>query len=202
LKFIQDTLKSLGDIVQLEKTPALNMLNTKYLIYSPEAEPITNPYACGNAWFVKEVKTVNSADEEITSIKGFNPKTTAIVSNEFSSVVRSPAGVDTTASVTLDSYATKKLSYTTKSSVEGPVIFSEIYYPAGWTCTIDGQPAEPFRANYVLRGLMVPAGEHKVEWTFAPASFEKGSTYSLIGSILLLLMVVGAFLSELRKVNG
>jgi len=202
LKFIQDTLKAFTDIVQLEKTPALNMLNTKYLIYSPEAEPIPNPYACGNAWFVKEVKTVNSADEEITAIKGFNPKTTAIVSNEFSSIVRSPAGVDTTASVTLDSYATKKLSYTTKSSIEGPVIFSEIYYPAGWTCTIDGQPAEPFRANYVLRGLMVPAGEHKVEWTFAPASFEKGSTYSLIGSVLLLLVVVGAFLSELRKVNG
>jgi hypothetical protein len=202
LKFIQDTLKSLGDIVQLEKTPALNMLNTKYLIYSPEAEPIPNPYACGNAWFVKEVKTVSSADEEITTIKGFNPKTTAIVSNEFASIVRNPAGADTTASVTLDSYATKKLSYTTKSSVEGPVIFSEIYYPAGWTCTIDGQPAEPFRANYVLRGLMVPAGEHKVEWTFAPASFEKGSTYSLIGSILLLLVVVGSFAFELRKKNG
>lgn len=199
LKFIQDTLKAFSDIVQLEKTPALNMLNTKYLIYSPEAEPIPNPYACGNAWFVKEVKTVNSADEEITSIKGFNPKTTAIVSNEFANLVRNPAGVDTTASVTLDSYATKKLSYTTKSSVEGPVIFSEIYYPAGWTCTIDGQPAEPFRANYVLRGLMVPAGEHKVEWTFAPASFEKGSTYSLIGSILLLLVVLGSFAFELRK---
>ncbi|MFM1999632.1 MAG: hypothetical protein RL204_1579 [Bacteroidota bacterium] len=202
LKFIQDTLKAFSDIVQLEKTPALNMLNTKYLIYSPEAEPIPNPYACGNAWFVKEVKTVNSADEEITSIKGFNPKITAIVSNEFANLVRNPAGVDTTASVTLDSYATKKLSYTTKSSVEGPVIFSEIYYPAGWTCTIDGQPAEPFRANYVLRGLMVPAGEHKVEWTFAPASFEKGSTYSLIGSILLLLVVLGSFVVELRKVNG
>jgi hypothetical protein len=202
LKFIQDTLKSLGDIVQLENTPALNMLNTKYLIYNPEAEPIPNPYACGNAWFVKEVKTVKSADEEITSIKGFNPKTTAIVSNEFANLVRSPAGVDTTASVTLDLYATKKLSYTTKSSVEGPVIFSEIYYPAGWTCTIDGQPAEPFRANYVLRGLMVPAGEHKVEWTFAPASFEKGSTYSLIGSVLLLLVVIGSFAFELRKVNG
>jgi hypothetical protein len=199
LKFIQDTLKAFSDIVQLEKTPALNMLNTKYLIYSPEAEPIPNPYACGNAWFVKEIKTVNSADEEITSIKGLNPKTTAIVSNEFASIVRNPAGVDTTASVTLDSYATKKLSYTTKSSVEGPVIFSEIYYPAGWTCTIDGQPAEPFRANYVLRGLMVPAGEHKVEWTFAPASFEKGSTYSLIGSVLLLLVVLGSFAFELRK---
>ncbi len=110
--------------------------------------------------------------------------------------------MNTTASVTLDSYATKKLSYTTKSSIEGPVIFSEIYYPAGWTCTIDGQPAEPFRANYVLRGLMVPAGEHKVEWTFAPASFEKGSTYSLIGSVLLLLVVVGSFAFELRKKNG
>ena len=202
LKFIQDTLKAFSDIVQLEKTPALNMLNTKYLIYSPEAEPIPNPYACGNAWFVKEIRTVNNADEEITSIKGLNPKTTAIVSNEFASIVRNPAGVDTTASVTLDSYATKKLSYTTKSSVEGPVIFSEIYYPAGWTCTIDGQPAEPFRANYVLRGLMVPAGEHKVEWTFAPASFEKGSTYSLIGSVLLLLVVIGSFAFELRKVNG
>lgn len=202
LQFIKDTLRTFADVQQLTNVPALNMLNTKYLIYSAEAEPIPNPYACGNAWFVKEVKTVNSADEEITSIKGLNPKTTAIVSNEFASIVKNPAGIDSTASVTLDSYATKKLSYTTKSSVEGPVIFSEIYYPAGWTVTIDGQPAEPFRANYVLRGVMVPAGEHKVEWTFAPASFEKGSTYSLIGSILLLLVVLGSFAFELRKKNG
>lgn len=200
LQFIQDTLKSFADVTQLANVPALNMLNTKYLIYNPAAEPIPNPYACGPAWFVSEIQPVNSADEEITAINGLDPKKKAIVSKEFS-FVKNAGGVDSTATVSLTEYATNRLVYQTKSSVEAPVIFSEIYYPAGWNVTIDGQPAEAFRANYVLRGVMVPAGEHKIEWNFEPETFTKGSSYSMMGSIGLLVLVLAGLAISFKQKN-
>jgi hypothetical protein len=200
LQFIQDTLKSFADVTQLANVPALNMLNTKYLIYNPGAEPIPNPYACGPAWFVSEIQQVNSADEEITAINGLDPKKKAIVSKEFS-FVKNAGGVDSTATVSLTEYATNRLVYQTKSSVEAPVIFSEIYYPAGWNVTIDGQPAEAFRANYVLRGVMVPAGEHKIEWNFEPETFTKGSSYSMMGSIGLLVLVLAGLAISFKQKN-
>ncbi|MFZ4785867.1 MAG: YfhO family protein [Flavobacteriales bacterium] len=198
LQFIQDTLKSFADVTQLANVPALNMLNTKYLIYNPAAEPIPNPYACGPAWFVSEIQQVNSADEEITAINGLDPKKKAIVSKEFA-FVKNAGGIDSTATVSLTEYATNRLVYQTKNSVDAPVIFSEIYYPAGWKVTIDGQPAEAFRANYILRGVMVPAGEHKIEWNFEPETFTKGSSYAMMGSIGLLVLVLASLAISFKQ---
>jgi len=175
------------------------MLNTKYFIYNPAAEPIPNPYACGPAWFVSEIQQVNSADEEITAITGLNPKQKAIVSDEFAGKAKNAGGIDSTATVSLTEYSTNRLVYQTKSSVEAPVIFSEIYYPAGWNVTIDGQAAEAFRANYVLRGVMVPAGEHKIEWNFEPETYTKGSSYSMMGSIALLVLVLAGIAISFKK---
>jgi uncharacterized membrane protein YfhO len=101
--------------------------------------------------------------------------------------------------VSLIEYKTNSLKYQSKNSSESCIIFSEIYYPAGWKCYIDGAEVQAFRANYILRGVNVPAGEHTIEWKFEPASFNQGSTYSLAGSVLLLLIVLGSVFLELRK---
>lgn len=203
LKLITDSLKSASDLGILKDAKVLNMLNTKYLIYSQEAPPILNPNANGNAWFARDIKWVTSANDEMLELGLSNPLTTAIIHEEFKSIGASGIGNDSTitsaAKVNLDRYETNKLEYSSTSPVEGTVVFSEIYYPAGWNCYVDGQKKDTFRVNYVLRGVNIPAGEHKIEWKFEPVSFTKGSTYSMAGSILLILLVLGASIFSFRK---
>ncbi len=169
----------------------VNMLNTKYVKYSGQAPPLPNEQnSLGNAWFVSDVKMVASADEEMTSIAETDLVTTAIIHNEFASVAKAPLSVDSTATIQLKEYATKTITYTSKSEVEAPVVFSEIYYPKGWVCRIDGNEVPSFRANYILRAVMVPAGEHSIEWSFEPSTYKSGVTLNWIGSISLLLLVL------------
>jgi hypothetical protein len=176
----------------------LNMLNTKYIMYNPDGPPVVNLEACGNAWFVQEVQTVSSADEEITKLKETNTKTTAIVrtdmANAFSGGVQ-----DSAASVTLMSYSPKQLTYKSNSSQPGPVVFSEIYYPEGWTCKVDGQEVPTARVNYVLRGANIPAGEHEIVWTFDPPTWKKGNQISMTGSVILILLLVGVSWKERKS---
>lgn len=201
LKLLADSLKSIEDLSILKEMTVLNMLNTRYFIYNPEAPALSNPYSAGNAWFVNEIATANSANEEITMVKGLDYMNKAVVSKEFADRAKNAsAPIDSTANISLIEYHTNKLVYQSNCNAEAPVIFSEIYYPAGWTCTIDGKPASDFRANYIFRGVMVPAGEHTIEWAYAPESFKKGSTYSLAGSLLLFALVLGAIAMEGRKI--
>ena len=168
-----------------------NMLNTKYVKYSGEAPPLSNEKnAFGNAWFVSNVKMVQSANEEMLSISDVDLRNTAIVHNEFASLVKSSSGIDSSSTIEMKEYATKRISYLSKSPVEAPVVFSEIYYPAGWVCRIDGHEVPTFRANYVLRAAMVPAGEHTIEWTFEPTTYSNGVRLNWIGSISLLVLVL------------
>ena len=168
------------------------MLNTRYIKYSGQGPPIDNDSnALGNAWFVQGIKFVPNADEEMKSITGLDPKASAIVQEEFRDVVKEPSTIDLSASITLKEYATKTLTYTSKSSTELPAIFSEIYYPNGWICRVDGNEVPTFRANYILRGAMIPAGEHTIEWSFEPAAYKKGVTINWIGSIIFLLFTFG-----------
>lgn len=203
LKLITDSLKSASDLEILKDAKVLNMLNTKYLIYSQEAPPILNPNANGNAWFARDVKWVTSANDEMLEVGQSNPLTTAIIHEEFKNIGARGIGNDSTvtsaAKVNLDRYETNKLEYSSTSPVEGTVVFSEIYYPAGWNCYVDGQKRDTFRVNYILRGVNIAAGEHKIEWKFEPVSFTKGSTYSMAGSILLILLVLGATFFSFRK---
>ena len=105
--------------------------------------------------------------------------------------------------ITLTKYGTNSLQYSSESKTELPAVFSEIWYPEGWNCYIDGKKTDKiFRANYVLRGVIIPAGKHKIEWKFEPTSYNTGSTFSLIGSLLLLLLFTGISVKEsnvLRK---
>ena len=173
----------------------LNMLNTKYYIGNPEQPAIPNKFAMGNAWFVSKVKTTNNSDEEMIALGEIDPKMEATTQASFGTQFHAvQSAVDSTASVRMLAYETKVLRYeVNNTSAEAqPVVFSEIYYPEGWICRIDGNEVEAARVNYVLRGAMVPAGTHTVEWSFEPKVWEKGTTISYAGSALLFALLAFA----------
>jgi len=194
---------TLEDIQQsFDSTPSLNMLNTRYIIFNPSQPPIINPKAYGNAWFVPQVKIVENADAEIATLDTIDPLQTAVVDKRFADDLKdfTAAQPDSTASIVLDSYRPNHLTYTSKSNSEQLTVFSEIYYQPGWNATIDGKPAPHFRANWTLRAMLVPAGEHKIEFDFRPETYVKAAYVSAFSSFLiLLLLVAGAAYSIWRE---
>lgn len=187
----------------LANQKVLNMLNTKYIIYNPESYPLVNISANGHAWFVNNITFVNNADAEIAELKNIDTKTTAVVDNRFANLVtNTKPQPDSTAQIKLDVYKPNYLKYSTKTSTNQVAVFSEIYYNKGWQVTIDGLKADHFRANYVLRAMNIPQGEHTIEFTFAPKAYNVGNTISIISSILLLLLLAGAFLKPLIIKNN
>lgn len=189
------------------KFNVLNMLNTKYFILpagrNGEAIPIQNPYAYGNAWFVKNVSYVANANEEIETLYDINPRETAVVDKRFEETLKGVTtnNTDSLASITLTSYSPNHLVYETTNENDGIAIFSEIYYPDGWQVTIDGQPATLARANYILRALHLPAGKHVVEMKFDPQSLHltEGIAYGAL--VLLLIGVITAICLTYTKKN-
>lgn len=179
---------------------ALNMLNTKYMIYNSGAAPIPNPLAMGNAWTVGEVRMVDNPDQEIEAISSFDPGSTAIVEKRYASFVEGKHFTkDASAVVELTSYAPNKLDYRYEATSEQLVVFSEIYYPKGWIATIDGKEQPHFGVNYILRGMVVPGGKHQIEFRFDPASYRIGNSISLASSILLLLLIAGLIYMEWKN---
>ncbi|HLO91918.1 MAG TPA: YfhO family protein [Lentimicrobium sp.] len=181
----------------------LNMLNTKYLIVpgadkKPELQ--VNFQAMGHAWFVQEVKMVNNADEEINALTDFNPAKTAVVDKRFAEEVKGfKPSADSTAVINLTSYAPNKLDYTYESATDQLAVFSEIYYAQGWKAFIDGKPAPHFRANYILRAMVVPAGKHQIEFRFEPAAYYTGNMIATASSVILILAALGLAFAEYRK---
>ena len=163
----------------------LNMLNTKYFI-TQDGRAQMNSGALGNAWFVKEINVVENADDEIAALGSFDPSKTMILDKRFSDQT---IQIDNSFSGTikLDSYQPNYLKYTSNSNKAGIAIFSEIYYKDGWNAYIDGVNSDHFRANYVLRGMKVPAGNHLIEFKFEPSVFVNGERISLASSISLIL---------------
>jgi hypothetical protein len=186
--------------VTLKKISVLNMLNTKYLIYNPEAIPLTNPNALGNAWFVNNYKLVANADSEIAAMKNFDPSMTAIIDKRFDTQVSSyKNSKDSASSIILTTYSPNDLVYESKTSKDQLAVFSEIYYEKGWNAYIDGKLTPYFRTNYVLRGMIVPSGTHKIEWKFEPTVYYTGEKISLAFNILLLLLIAGGIYFEYRS---
>ncbi len=174
-------------------TPSLNMLNTRYIIYSPDQAPIRNPFAFGNAWFVQELMMVDNADAEIEALNNINPLKTAIVDKRFASEVNGfTPQPDSLATITLDSYRPNHLVYSSKASTEQLAVFSEIYYDPGWIVRIDGQPASHFRADWTLRAMRVPAGEHTIEFEFRPQAYIVAANVGVFSSFFILLLLIGA----------
>jgi hypothetical protein len=180
--------------------PVLNMLNTKYIIISPENFPIYNSGALGSVWFVNSTKLVDNADQEIAALGSFNPKEEAIVDKRFATLIQPQTSeIDTTATIKLNVYKPNYLKYSSKSNTPRVAVFSEIYYPKGWNATIDGKPADYFRANYVLRAMVVPQGVHEIEWRFEPKAYKIGNTVSYASSFILLFLCLGLFIQWIQK---
>lgn len=176
-----------------------DMLNTKYFITSEGVQ--INPDAAGSAWFVSEIQWVENPDSEIAALdEGFNPKHTAIVDKRFENeFLKKDIAQDSTAKITLTSYKVNNLTYQYTAPVSGVVVFSEIYYPKGWTAYIDGVEAPYFRADYVLRAMAVPAGEHTIEWRFAAPYFDTMVAVTRYSSLALILLLVGGVVVAVRK---
>ncbi len=167
----------------------LNMLNAKYIISQgadnqPQAQ--RNRAALGNAWFVNNFRIVNTPDEEIEALTNFDPLAEAVVHNEFSNQLDGKA-FQKSGTINLTSYSPGAITYNTDSDSEQLTVFSEVWYGPGkgWNAYIDGNPVDHFRANYILRALVVPAGNHEIRFAFEPQAVAKGKMISLISSIII-----------------
>ncbi len=186
----------------LSKATAFNMLNTRYFIVNPNSDPLINPFACGNAWFVKDYKIVNNADEEIASLKDLDPLNFAVIDKRFESMLNGYTGpVDNTGSINLVSHTPNHLVYEYSVSGDGLAVFSEIYYEKGWNAYLDGVKTSHFRADFILRAMVLPAGQHRLEFKFEPVSYYAGGNVSLVSSLLLLLLIAGYIANEFFKIR-
>lgn len=174
----------------------LNMLNTKYIVTNGQqgsAFAQRNPSAYGNAWFVDSLVFVNTPNEESEALNTINLRTTAVADAKFTDKVTSKNPThDPNAQIALTSYNPDKLTYNFESKNDELVVFSEIYYPYGWKAYIDGKFTEHFRANYTLRGLSVPAGNHKIVFEFTPDSVRKGNIISMIFVAIMYATIIGS----------
>lgn len=197
------------DSVDANKFRILNMLNTKYFIFPAgqqrQTVPILNPHAYGNAWFVNKVQYVNNANEEIDALDSIIPTETAVVDARFKDVLKGTmeSYKDSLSSIRLTSYTPNRLTYETNNAQDGIAVFSEIYYPDGWHVTIDGQPAELARADYILRTMYVPAGQHTIEMRFDPTSLHvtEGIAYGAL-ALLVIGIIVAVLIAKKEVCKG
>lgn len=171
----------------------LNMFNTKYIITKDEQLQV-NRNALGNAWFVEDITWVNSPREEIQALDNFRPSETAVMlAGEFREKLEGFEGGTGQGSITLTSYRPDELVYRSQSSGDQLAVFSEVWYgpDKGWTVTIDGEEVPMFRANYILRAVQVPAGEHEIRFSFEPQIPAIYSGITLVSSIILSIAFLG-----------
>lgn len=184
----------------------LNAFNTRYIITNQEGVglvPQFNPDAYGNAWLVRDILMVPNARAEIDTIgsPAVSLRQTAVVDQRFASFVEGKElTADSAASIRLTGYHPEHLTYDFNANSEQLAVFSEVYYDKGWKAYIDGKEVPHFRADYLFRALVIPAGQHLVEFKFEPDTFYRGEKISLAASILLLLISLGALvLPMVRK---
>ena len=165
--------------------------------------PVENPYAYGNAWFVNTVKFVDNANQEIEAVGKHDLRHEAVADVKFREQLKAvpEQAADSASLVTMTSYEPNRLCYDVTSARGGVVVFSEIYYP-GWTATVDEQPVELGRVDYVLRALTVTPGRHKVELSFFPKSVHTTESIAYIAYGILILVVVGAVFKKVKKEKG
>jgi len=185
--------------------PVLNMLNTRFIVlpFQHGPEVTYNPNALGSAWFVDGCQIVDDANAEILALKDFSPADTAIIDKRFTNYIDGKnLSRDPSATIEMEHqkpYNPDYLVYNTNSNKEQLAVFSEVYYEPDWKAYIDGQPAEYFRANYILRAMVIPAGKHKIEFINEAPMMKVWDTISIIFSILLAIAVAGALFLKYRK---
>lgn len=188
-----------GSIPDFSQTPVLNMLNTRFFITDPQAagDVIQNPNALGAAWFVKELNYVEDADGEFNATRNLTtPAITAIVN-----AGEVPQGLSTSANGTINlvEYKPGYWKYESSNTSDGFAVFSEVHYPKGFRVTIDGEEVDMLRANYILRALAIPAGDHTIEFSFEPKIYSVGSTVMQVMSLMVLLAFAGSVYFSLRE---
>lgn len=188
---------------RLRNSDMINMLNTKYIIYNPQAPPLANTESLGSAWIADNLIKVENADEEIVQLGEIDVADEAVVDKRFSDQIEgfSPSPGSAPA-IAIEEHLPNYIKYIFDSDSDEAVIFSEMFYDAGWQAYLDGEPVDHFRANYVLRGMIVPAGSHTIEFKFEPRTIQISSVISTGASvIILLLMLYGIFKTYKRTRN-
>ncbi|GGG88924.1 membrane protein [Polaribacter pacificus] len=184
----------------------INMLNTKYFIVPDQNGARIaqqNPDANGNVWFVDQLKVVNSAQEEMNALDSLNTKHAAVIRaedfKEFSAQFKQDTEIDSLASIQLTNYDVTSLTYKSVASKARFAVFSEVYYKAGWNAYIDGEKVPHYQVNYVLRGLLVPAGAHQIVFKFEPTIIQQGNTITLSSYFLILMIPLGWYFYDRKK---
>ena len=181
----------------------LNMLNTKYIIFPDDnnrANVQINPDANGNVWFVDKIKFVNSANEEIKALDSINTKRVAIVSSVFKNDLEGFSFQnDSTATIQLTNYKANALTYESNAKTDQLAVFSEIYYKNGWNAYVDGKLTPHYRANYVLRAMIIPSGKHQIFFKFEPKIIKQGNTITLVSYLLLIFIPLGWYFKEKKS---
>ncbi|WP_336069364.1 YfhO family protein [Mesoflavibacter sp. CH_XMU1404-2] len=178
----------------------LNMLNAKYIIgqgENGEPFPYVNNEANGNAWFVKQLKNVENADQEIKTLDSLDNKNVAIFS--IAELQEKTFQVDSTASIKVETYKPNYIKYSSNNPNDGFAVFSEMYYGNGWNAYIDGNLKPHYKVNYALRGLQIPKGKHTVEFKFEPKVIETGSKIALASSVLLFILIIGGLFYQFKN---
>ena len=196
-----------GDMTQVNGDsifPVLNMLNAKYFIFPLEGGqtvPIQNPYVYGNAWFVDKLSYVDNANQEMDALGHLDLRHQAVADKKFQAQLGEAVEQDTASVAVITAYEPNRLTYDVNSGKGGLLVFSEIYYP-GWTATVDGEPVELGRVDYVLRAMNVKPGRHEVVLSFFPKSVNTTETVAYFAYVALLLILLGAGYMEYRRRKG
>lgn len=181
----------------------MNMLNMKYVIYNKQAPPLVNPYHNGNAWFVNNIRIAQDANEEMKLLGEIDTRHELVIDKSLASALPSKVTPDSTAKISLKSYAPNHLIYSVDTKTDQVAVFSEIYYDKGWKATIDGKEVPYTRVNYLLRAMPLKAGSYDVEFRFAPGSYSTGNLLALISSVLLIIgLATYLFLFFRKKKSG
>lgn len=183
----------------LERQKTLNMLNTKYIIYDPEAMPLENPCAFGNAWIADNILWVNNANDEIDAIASTDLRHTTIVNKEFESQVGDYRPTDSVGQIELIDYKPNQLTYRFNASEDKLVVFSEVWTSKGWKMFVDGQEHPLLRANYLLRSALIPAGQHEIMMEYKPSAYRIGNTMALVSSLIMLIGLAVAIILSFKK---
>lgn len=181
----------------------LNMMNVRYIIVqNKNGGPVAqrNPYANGNSWFVENVLPAENANDEIRLLDSLDTKKTAVINKEYlSKIPNQKIQRDSSATIELFSYKPNHLVYEASTKTPQLVVFSEVYYPKGWNAYINGKPVEYFPADYVLRAMVIPEGNNKIEFKFEPKVIQTGSMISLVSSIVFLLILLSGLYFVFQK---
>ena len=178
------------------------MLNIGYFKFGDTRNNILkNEYSNGNAWFVKNIILTNSPLEEINTLHNFNSKNDAIIDQSKFDVGNIKKTYSQGGNINVIEYSPNKITYNASNTSDGFVVFSEIYYPHGWKLLVNGEEREILRVNYVLRGLELEKGNHKIEMVFSPSPYKVGNNIILASNYILLILLILVMFSEIRKIR-